>query len=93
MKHPVMKIGKFEFHYIQVPYDDRYYVVKYDGGCHGVKEIARFSPAVVNIIDPMINMAVSKTGCWDQTRFNSVDRFYSNKEKYDTYLDSMDEAS
>lgn len=94
MKHPVMKIGNFEFHYIQVPYDDRYYVVKYYKGGHGKKEIARFSPAVVNLIDEMFAIAVHRNDDgWNQTRINSVERFFANKEKYDAYLDAQDEAA
>lgn len=91
MKHPVMKIGDFEFHYVQVPYDDRYYIIKYYKGGHGWKEIARFSPAVIYLIDDMINLAVLKTdGCWSKSRLNQCDIFFGNKEKYDTYLDNRD---
>lgn len=91
-KHPVMKIGQFEFHYIQVPYDDRYYVIKFNK--FGNKEIARFGATTVRIIDEMINLAIIKTdGAWNKTRENQCERFFSNKEAYDVYLDKQDEIS
>lgn len=92
MRHPVMKIGKFQFHYVQVPYDDRYYIIKYDW--FGLKEIAKFSAAAVRIIDDMIAMAVKKEdGAWSEMRSKQVEKFSSNKEKYDQYLDNQDEVA
>ncbi len=88
MKHPLMKIGEFEFHYIQVPYDNRYYVIKY--GKYKKKEISKFSPSIVDILDGMIRIAVDKTyyqGYWSEGLQRQVDIFSSNKERYDKYLD------
>ena len=94
MKHPVMKIGQFEFHYVQIPYDDRYYVIKFEKGGYGKKEIAKFSPAVINFISDMINLAVMKVdGAWNATRKNQVDKFFGNKERYDAYLDNQDDIA
>lgn len=85
MRHPVMQIGKFEFHYVQVPFDDRYVVVKYDGN-----DFAKWKPSSVPLLNEMVNFAATHTDeCWSKTREGQINTFSNKIIRYNNYLDRL----
>lgn len=86
MKHPVMQIGKFEFHYVQVPFDDRYIVVKHNGN-----DFAKWKKNKVPLLNEIVNFAAVQTDeCWSSRREGQINTFSNKIVRYDKYLDSMD---
>ena len=75
-----MKIDNFQVKYKQVPYDNRYFFVYYDG-----QEIAKVPHHLErqNFVYRLIDMGRDRR--WE-TWYNFLERV----EKYNKYLDSMD---
>lgn len=93
-----MKIGKFTFKYIQVPYDGRFYVVLHENPPFGVEKIAQFRATTSNriIFDTLWYLAISEAddvehGVVPRFRLTQGDRFFGRMEQYDTYLERTDQ--
>lgn len=92
MTRPTLKINRYCFRYIQVLYDDRYFVVEYNElgqQYHDDRwtEVARIPGRCMTVVNDLIQAA-----CKDEDRSEQIDRFLHRVEQHDHWLDRHDRA-